>query len=593
MKKTGNAWKHSIFRRLLTTFIAIMIPIYVFGLFIYNWGIHAVREEISNSMESQVSSYLSNLEDEIKRIQSSQYDALVDENLYTLAAISASLNEYDRSKAVLRLQQRLDAIKNSSSYISNVTAYIPPIGITVSALYAQEPISAPLQDMMAAPVDLQSAIHYWNGRLYMTVRYPYPSPASDTPLRYAIIVELSAAGIERALARIDQSSNSMILIDPELRFTLSGNSDRDINRSIRDEVLLREREGGDAAKPFSIRLGDEPFMVIAKQSEALHLVLTKYVREDQIFAKVNKYQSWFWAYTVITLVIISVYCVSTYKFIHKPLVKLVRSFKKIEIGDFNIQIEHSHQDEFRYLFTRFNVMASNLNTLIDQVYKQQIMAQRAELKQLQSQINPHFLYNSFFILHGMVVSEDYDTLKLFTKQLGSYFQFITRSSASDIPLQQEVAHARTYAQIQAKRFRSRMQVDFGELPEACRDVLVPRLVVQPIIENAFEHGLENKMADGLLRIRFHFEAPRLFIHVEDNGEEATPERLAAIAELLALPGEQEQREITGMINIDRRLRLKFGDNSGVSVARSELGGLRVTTTIELGEDDGYVSSADR
>jgi len=585
MKIANNTWNNSIFRRLLITFILIMIPIYFFGLFIYNWGIHAVREEISNSMESQVSSYLSNLDAEIKRIQSSQYDCLGDENLYTLAAISGSMNEYERSRAVLRLQQRLVAIKNSSIYIKNVTAYIPTIGISVSAFLAQEEITDEFHQVIAAAsANLDSIINYWDGRLFMTEKYPGSILNKTTPLMYAVVVELSNNGISNALTQLDNKSNGIILMDLGLKFTITGNGENEINQKVRNEMAARH--GNEMAGNFSVNIQKKKYMVISKKSDYLNLVLSKSIPEDEIFAKVEKYQNWFWYYTIITMIIILVFCVSTYKFIHKPLVKLVKSFKKIENGELNIQIKHSHQDEFGYLFKRFNVMVDYLNALIDQVYKQKIMTQRAELKQLQSQINPHFLYNSFFILYSMVESEDYETVKLFTKQLGNYFQFITRSSTSEVPLHREVAHARTYSLLQAKRFRSRLNVEFDDLPEACKDLYVPRLILQPIIENAFEHGLENKIENGLLLIQFQATESCLYIRIEDNGESISQDQVDEVMKRISNP--EEDTEDTGMINIHKRLQLMFGEKSGLEVSIGDLGGLKVTVKIELKEEEPYV-----
>lgn len=585
-----KTWKSSIFSRLLVTFIAIMIPIYLLGLFIYNWGINAVRDELESSTASQVSVYLNNLTAEIGRIQTSQRDALGDENLYTLAAISASMNEYERSKAILRLQQRLNAIRNSSEYIHNVIAYIPPIGKSVSALDIQEEITEEIRHMAEAPENLHSKFNYMNGKLYLILKYPVSTQFKKSAfISYAIIIELSEAGFRKALGQLTLGNDRILLIDRDLHFTFTGNENREIDDRIREIVL--ERKADEMDDSFSARLDGQHYMVIAKKSEALNVILTKYVPEDEIFSKVNTYRQWFWLYTVITVAIITIFSLSTYKFIHKPIVKLVKSFKKIELGDLNIRIMHSEDNEFRYLFQRFNIMVEHLNELIDQAYKQKILAQTAELKQLQSQINPHFLYNSFFILHGMVESEDYDALRLFTKQLGSYFQFITRSSANDIPLQQEVVHAQIYAEIQAKRFRNRIKVQFQQLPEAFHQLGVPRLILQPLLENAFGHGLEDKVADGLLRVSFHAVHSMLYIVVEDNGDQLTDDRLASLTALMTHPIEGSER--TGVLNIHHRLQLKFGVNSGMEASRSALGGLQMTIRIELGEEQNNVPAIDR
>jgi len=502
-------------------------------------------------------------------------DTLTDENLYTLATISASMNEYERSKALLKLQQRLVAIKNSSRYIANVKAYIPPIEIEVSALRGVEPIIDE-DNRLLGSLRKGFKLHYWEDKLYLILRYPIsPQPQVSKLFSYAISIELSNEGMQQALAQMESEGKKTLLFAADSKYSFATSNDVKTNEQIQSEVLARAKDLN--TEPFSVKLDGRSYMVTFNKSEKLNVILVNFVQEDEIFAKVHTYRWWFWLYSIITFIIILVFCFSTYRFIHKPLIKLVKAFKKVEYGSLSLQINHSKEDEFGYLFDRFNVMVDNLNTLIDQVYKQKIMTQSAEMKHLQSQINPHFLYNSFFILNGMVESEDYDTLKVFTKQLGQYFRFITRSSSNDILLQEEITHAGTYAQIQAKRFRSRIVVNFEELPVEYAQLTVPRLIIQPLIENAFEHGLENKIAKGLLQIRFKGTASGLQIIVEDNGEALTDEKLWRLIASLEQSGHNLER--TGMINIHLRLQMKFGPNSGIELARSELGGLKVMMKI--------------
>jgi two-component system sensor histidine kinase YesM len=218
-------------------------------------------------------------------------------------------------------------------------------------------------------------------------------------------------------------------------------------------------------------------------------------------------------------------------------------------------------------------MVANLRSLIDQAYKQKILAQKAELKQLQSQINPHFLYNSFFILNTMAKTGDTDRIEQFTTLLGEYFQFVTRNASDNVKLGQEIRHARMYTEIQELRFSRRIRVDFQPLPADWESLLVPRLIVQPIIENAFEHSLEKKARDGLIVVRFERDEEEVRIVVEDNGDLLTDEDLTRMAKQLG--SENEQGEITGMVNIHRRVRMTFG-GGGLTVARSGLGGLQAT-----------------
>jgi two-component system sensor histidine kinase YesM len=173
----------------------------------------------------------------------------------------------------------------------------------------------------------------------------------------------------------------------------------------------------------------------------------------------------------------------------------------------------------------------------------------------------------------MAKTGDLERVELFTTQLGEYFQFVTRNASDEVSLKQEIQHARLYTEIQKLRFSRRVAVQFEDLPHDLEKLQVPRLIVQPIIENAFEHSLEHMASNGRIVIRFDWSENEVRIFVEDNGKRLTDETLQHIGEALATS--DEQMETTGMVNIHRRLRITFGDPFGLHVSRGELGGLQV------------------
>jgi hypothetical protein len=135
----------------------------------------------------------------------------------------------------------------------------------------------------------------------------------------------------------------------------------------------------------------------------------------------------------------------------------------------------SGQGEFSYLFRQFNDMVGEVKVLIHEVYEKNFRLRLSELRQLQSQINPHFLYNSFYSVYRMAKIQDYDKIMEFTKYLGDFFRFITRSDSDEVLLKEEWMHMRNYIEIQKVRFSNRIEVDFGALPEAAGKTPVPRL----------------------------------------------------------------------------------------------------------------------
>ncbi|MNO75009.1 Sensor histidine kinase YehU [compost metagenome] len=563
-------WKKNVLRRLIFSFICILLPLFILSMIIYNWGVHTLKQEISRSMSSQVSQYFGNLEQEFRRIQLLQYDCLTDDNLNALGSIPESMNNIERMESILQLQQRLNAIRNSSTYIVDVYAYIPSIQKKVSALTVaalnQEEYNT-LRNTQASP---GSQLRDSRGGLYMSAAYPTTSPGSAREPIFMLTVEFSKNKLKENLTKMVNASDELLMLNnPEYTIATSGEISSD--PVIKD--FLSDHASSNRIR--TIDFNNTRYLAVYSYSPFFDGVLSKYVPVSGVFQPLEKFKSWFVMLAAVSVLIIVIYSLYAYKYIHKPLFKLVKAFRKVEHEDFSVRIAHGVDDEFQYIYARFNSMLGNLESLVDQVYKQQILTHRAELKQLQSQINPHFLYNSFFILNTMARLGDNEHLEQFTNQLGVYFQFITRSHAEEVPLADEVRHARVYTDIQSTRFAGRNRVEFGELPPQAEQIPVPRLILQPIIENAFNHGLEQRPADGILRVYFQHTADELFMIVEDNGSELSEEQLADLNRSFS----GNDMETTGLVNIHLRIKLKFGGGSGLLLERSELGGLKATIRI--------------
>lgn len=568
--------KNSIFSRLVITFLIIMIPIYILGIYIYYWGVHTVKSEISKSTTAHVSFYLESLEKEIERIKILQYDCLNDEHLNKLAIRWEIMKQYDRTESMRQLQLRLVTIRNSSVYIKNVSVHIPLIKKSISSNTLVDDIKMEKYQNIRVPLDQKGAqIIYLNNELYLSTLQQSTS-LTNKPL-YLIEIELNKDAFKRALSQFNTYNGSgSFLVSLTNNHIISSLQSNGID--ITTEEVLRGLHNKGTDEMEFVKIGEKGYYIANAKSDYLNMVLLKYIPEEFITKPIQNFYIWVWAFTIAAICIILIYSFSTYKLMHKPLLELVESFRKVESGDLNVSINHDSNNEFGYLYKRFNSMVKNLKTLIDQVYNQKILMQRAELKQLQSQINPHFLYNSFFMINTMAKVGD-ENLIPFSKKLGEYFRFVTRNSSDHIPLEDEISHARVYTGIQQMRFSKRLVVRFAECPDRVKLLSVPRLIIQPIIENAFEHGIEMKKSNGIISVSFEVIDNELKIIIEDNGNEMSDERLLELRD--SLNHYEEKREITGIINIHHRIQLVFGEDSGLEFYRSEIGGLKVVLKIRL------------
>ncbi|QTH44039.1 sensor histidine kinase [Cohnella sp. LGH] len=569
-------WKNSIFSKLLLIFLLILIPLFSLGILLYNWGIGAVRTQLTGSIQTSLESILDNFDQDVQRTQALLFETLMnDEDLAMLALFpqsTAQYSEYEKFQMIGRLKKLLLAVKNSNRYIADVRIHVPLLNRTLSAAAWPESFRQDEYDDFSRQ-DERLRMVYRNDRPYIVMK-TFNSKTDNAQPYFMIVVEFSAKELKDSLFPLLQYGNSGIYLrDDSSRFFV-GTTNDDKAQSV-EAALPRYGQ----AELAELKAAGSSYQVFRAHSSSLGLEAVQYVRNSELFQTIRIYRVWIWCYSLVGLLILALFSLYAYRYIHQPLVKMVRSFSRVENGDFNVFIKHDRNDEFQYLFSQFNDMVRNLNTLIDQSYRQRLLVQNAELKQLQSQINPHFLYNSLFILNTMTRTGDYDNLEYFTIQLGEYFRFMTKNNQDDISLGEEIRHARTYADIQSLRFGSRIKVVFDELPPAYAGLSVPRLIVQPVIENAFIHGLEQMPEKGWISISFAAEEDHLAIVVEDNGGSLSDQQLQYVQAILA--GEAEAGEEVGLHNIHRRLQLKFGRHGALRLSRSTEGGLKAVILIPL------------
>lgn len=576
--------KSSIYLNLVLTFLLSIIPMYTLSLYINMSGAASVRQEITNSMQSRVHFYLSSYEAELSRVTKSMRDFINDGDLSTLSNLYPNIPTFERFNMLNRLESKLFLLNNSSQYISSSKLYIPSMGITIhgsgydeAAMTAKE-----ISEIRSVQYKTLSPFTMVDERLFMGSLFPLGLAAAQAPTS-VIKVEISLKSLRDVLKQIPNTAEGgAVLFAREQDWHIASSQEAREAALIQTLKKQWENKSGDhKAGSERLKIDNRFYLVTYEPSEMLDATLLVYVPEKQILDPLSHYFVMLLVLSVLSIAVIIFFSYWIYRMIHKPLRSLVSAFRRVESGNMDISIPYKTAFEFGYLYRQFNAMISRLNTLIQEVYEQKIHSQRAELKQLQSQINPHFLYNSFFVLKRMIAAGDNKSAISFVEHLGNYFQYITRNADDEVTLEAEWLHARNYAEIQMVRFRKRLRTDFFDKPCTYASLNVPRLIIQPLLENAYQYGLQNKITDGIIRVSFEVKMELICIAVEDNGEELTDEQLSMLE--AKLNSHNEHMETTGLINVHRRLQLKFGTDAGVLVKRSSLGGLRTEICIPIRE----------
>ena len=210
------------------------------------------------------------------------------------------------------------------------------------------------------------------------------------------------------------------------------------------------------------------------------------------------------------------------------------------------------------------------------------MKKQAEIDALQSQINPHFLYNTLESIRGQAIEEEVEGIEKMVKALADIFRYSITNKNAMVTLEEELKNIANYLNIQQFRFNNKFIV-INEIEEDTKNSLIPKLAIQPLVENAILHGLETKPGKGTLRIKTTSTLDSVLISIEDDGDGIDKETLDAINECLAR-GINSRNEChvkigLGLININERIKLIFDDSFGLRIFSMKHMGTKVELRI--------------
>ncbi|MNO51968.1 Sensor histidine kinase YpdA [compost metagenome] len=249
-----------------------------------------------------------------------------------------------------------------------------------------------------------------------------------------------------------------------------------------------------------------------------------------------------------------------------PLKKVIREMKQVEIGNFRGMVNVSSYQEINILVASFNRMVRRIEELIERVKLSSVSEKNAELHALQSQVNPHFLYNTLDMIYWMLDEEGNEQLGELVLSLSSMFRYSSHWEADvEVTLREEMEQIGHYLNIISIRLEGRLRIEMN-IDEQWLEVRLPKMTVQPVIENAVKHGLESLDRQGILMVSTLEEAGVLNIIVQDNGKGMDTEKLNALVKSLDRPTTKEHGKTgIGLQNLHRRLQHMFGESYGLVI----------------------------
>jgi two-component system sensor histidine kinase YesM len=579
---TSFIGNQSILSKLIASLLLIVTPLYVFNFIVTNIGAENNRKEIEQALRNSLQSYNNIMDSEFLRIQQMLRNSALDIAIAHVELDAANLTHMEKSMFFGEVGPYLSRIQYSSRFIKDTTALLPLLDTTQSTIAGLRKFDSGLFEALRLP---SKPIISQDDQLFINAPFVTTSDRKDS--MFILAVQISEPTVAAYLSKIMNFNRSgAVLFDSEGTWSVESGHDEPATTKIRQLLSAKQLEphASSTAGPqiMTHKIQGEPYLIVYEPAANTNMMLAAFAPEDEIYGSLSIYKTFFYSLSILTILVIILFSFGLYRIIHKPLKTLMQAFRKVEIGQMRFTLKHRNDDEFGYLYRRFNNMTETLDNMVNVVYEQRLLSQRSELKRLQSQINPHFLYNSFFVLQRLIHSGKRDTAIQFAGYLGRYFQYITRDASDEIALMEDSLHAQAYVDIQSVCFDEHVSVSYESVPDAIKRFMVPRMIIQPLIENSFEHAFEKQLQQGLLRVSFAYDDEFVVVNIDDNGNQMADEQLEQMTARLE-QGTHQMEESTGMINVHRRIRLKFGETSGLRLSRSELGGLRIQILMERKE----------
>lgn len=294
---------------------------------------------------------------------------------------------------------------------------------------------------------------------------------------------------------------------------------------------------------------------------------------------------------IVSVVLSAVFAIALYisltQRIIRPLQLLKTKMRKAADGYLEAKIKTSGHDEITDLSNSFNTMLENIKLLIEKNNREQEQVKKAELRTLQAQINPHFLYNTLESIIWMAEARQNEKVVALVKAMSQFFRISLNKGKDWVSIKTELDHAKSYLTIQQMRYYDILTYEI-EVAEEVYPYPILAITLQPLIENALYHGIKNKRGMGKIRVTGQIENEHyILLTVEDNGIGITPERLQDIRENLTTPKDYSsaqhdaglQESGFGLFNVHQRLRLYFGEPCGLILESNYGEGARISVRI--------------
>lgn len=335
-----------------------------------------------------------------------------------------------------------------------------------------------------------------------------------------------------------------------------------------------------AMEPMSVQIQGGSYQIRSELSPYTGWRTVGVFSMDEVMSSVNTIVYILFTCVIISLVLVVIVSFKFSRTLTNPIFKLKRLMKQAESGDLTVRFNFEHNDEIGELGQSFNHMIARIDQLIQMVYVEQENKRTAEMKSLQEQIKPHFLYNTLDTISWMARDYDAEDIVRLVDALTNMFRIGLSHGKDIITVKEEITHVSNYLYIQKIRYKDKLNYVI-HVDESLYAIEVPKLILQPLVENAIYHGVKAKRGGGTITITGVPEGENLVFTVQDNGAGMPQEKVEELNRRMSERSVLDEKKSFGLFYIRERIQLCYGKGYGVHVESTLGEGTRVTITLPL------------
>lgn len=589
MKKRNHQKRKSIlfqFKSIRTTLlfsfsVLIVSALLTFLLFSMN---HVQRTVLDNSVEYtkqlmnqvnvDIDSYISYMENIAQIIVN---DGDVKEYLFTSDASGQTevknkiMNQFTTLKDTRSDIYNIGVISLNGRYLLNESEdELNPFAKLESLEWYQDIIDGKRETILTAS-HIQNVIkddYQWVVTLSQGIVNP-----ENGKIEGVFFVDLNYSSISDLCDRLSLGSKGYTFIVDNSGFIIYHPKQQLLYSGIKTELInqVLEQESG------SFLTADKELLYTVSKSDKTGWFVAGVANYEEMMGRLDETQL---IYAILSLVLLAAAILISIVLsneITKPIKMLGKSMKVVETGNFNqVTFEVEYQNEIGHLTKSFQIMVTKIQNLIKQNMEEQETKRKSELRALQAQINPHFLYNTLDSIIWMAESGKNREVVQMTSSLSKLLRKSISNEKEIVTIESEIGYTKEYLTIQKMRYQDKLEYDISVAPEILQKTIV-KLVLQPLVENAIYHGIKYEDRKGMLRITGEIAGDAICIQVIDNGRGMEKETLQHILD----PKEDGEKRAVGVANVHNRIQMHYGKEYGIAY-KSQIGvGTTVTVTLPI------------